>query len=134
MIALALIAGGVIFFVSRTTDDDDIPVRVVKPTADAAVRRNVAPPPDATEVSHDDIVALSKYGFFSINATAKTTIYIDGKLIGETPLTRLPYPPGPHTVKAVGPKGKSKIIKITILGGRDDDEGTIDWDAAQPKP
>ena len=135
VVALALIAGAVIFFVSSTSDDDDTPVHAVKPPPDAAVRRTViAPPPDATDISHEDIVALSRYGFFSINATGKTTIYIDGKLIGETPLTRLPYPPGPHTVKAVGPKGKSKQIKITILGGRDDDEGTIDWDQPQQPP
>jgi len=85
--------------------------------------------PDAgSEMSHDDIYALSKYGFFSITATAKTTIYLDGKLIGETPLTRLPVLPGPHVVKAVGPRGKPpKILNIRILGGKDDDEGTITW-------
>ena len=84
-------------------------------------------PIDAAEVNKDDIIALSHYGFFSINATAKTTIYIDDKNIGDTPLTRLPLKPGPHTVKAVGPKGKSKIIKIAIVAGRDDDEGMITW-------
>jgi len=48
-------------------------------------------------------------------------------MIGEAPLTRLPVKPGPHVVKAVGPKGKSKIIKIAIVAGRDDDEGMITW-------
>ncbi len=124
---LAVVIAGIIFFVSRT-GNDDAPVQIAKPPADAAIRQPIAEPPlDAADISHDDIVALSKYGFFSIAASAKTSIYIDGKLIGETPLTRLPYPPGPHTVKAVGPHGKSKTIKITILGGRDDDEGTINW-------
>ena len=95
--------------------------------ADAAIRKPIVEPPDADTISHDDIVALSKFGFFSITATAKTTIYVDDKNIGETPLTRLPLKPGPHVVKAVGPHGKSKIIKITIIGGRDTDEGSIDW-------
>lgn len=102
----------------------EIPVAAIP--ADAAVIRMPAPP-DADEISRDDIVAISKFGFFSITANAKTTIYVDGKNIGETPLTRLPIKPGPHTVKAVGPRGKAKIIKIAIIGGRDTDEGTIEW-------
>ena len=49
-------------------------------------------------------------------------------MIGETPLTRLPLPPGPHKVKAVGPRGKPpRTINITIYGGQDTDEGTITW-------
>jgi hypothetical protein len=78
-------------------------------------------------VNRDDIVALSKFGFFSINSNAKTSIYIDGKLIGETPLTRLPLAPGPHKVKAVGPKGKKKEFDIRIYGGRDTEEDPINW-------
>jgi len=99
------------------------------PVPDAAVVRppppDAAPPPDADD--RDKITALSRYGFFSLAATAKTTIYINDKLYGETPLTRLPLPPGVHKVKAVGPRGKTKQLKITIYGGKDTDEGTITW-------
>src|SRR5206468_4185813 len=77
--ALVLVAVGVIVFVSRTTDDD-APVHVVQPPPDAAIRRvPVAPPPDAAELSHDDIKAMSKAGFFSIDANAKTDLYLDGR-------------------------------------------------------
>jgi serine/threonine-protein kinase len=103
-------------------------VVVTEAPEDAAVARVApdAPGPDAG-ISKNDIVALSKYGFFSIAATAKTTIYIDGKNIGDTPLTRLPLAPGPHKVKAVGPRGKSKTLNITIYGGRDTEAETISW-------
>jgi hypothetical protein len=127
LVVLAGVGVGVFFFVTSSSSKDDHKM-IAQPPADAAIRRPITEPmPDAPEISHDDIVALSHFGFFSITADSKTTIYVDGKLIGETPLTRLPLQPGPHTVKAVGPKGKKKEIKITIIGGRDDDEGTITW-------
>jgi hypothetical protein len=97
---------------------------------DAAVKRTYVPEnqrPDAQEISKDDIVALSKFGFFSINASAKTTIYVDNVRYGETPMQRLPLPPGPHKVKAVTKGKKPKEFMITIIGGRDTDEGTINW-------
>ena len=96
--------------------------------ADAAVRQPIHDIPiDADTKEHDDIIALSKFGFYSLTSNSKTTVFVDDKNIGETPLTRLPLKPGPHTVKAVGPKNKSKIIKITIIGGQDTDSGSIDW-------
>ena len=125
--ALAVVVIGIALIVTSSSEK---PAKVVAAVPiDAAIKMPVtAPPPDADDSTmHDDIVALSKFGFFSITANAKTTIYVDDKNIGDTPLTRLPLKPGPHTVKAVGPKGKSKIVKITIIGGRDTDEGSIDW-------
>jgi serine/threonine protein kinase len=108
----------------------DEPVVVADPPPDAApaVRPvDARTVPQDTHSNRDDIVALSKFGFFSITANAKTTIYIDGKNIGETPLTRLPLTPGPHKVKAVGPRGKKKEISITIYGGRDTEADPINW-------
>ncbi|MGE3763332.1 MAG: PEGA domain-containing protein, partial [Kofleriaceae bacterium] len=78
-------------------------------------------------MSKEDIYAISRFGYFTIKANAKTTIYVDGKYIGETPMTRLPLPPGPKKIKAVGPRNKVKQFTTTILGGQDTDEGTIIW-------
>ncbi|MDB4956551.1 MAG: serine/threonine protein kinase [Myxococcales bacterium] len=128
-LGLAVVAAVAIFFIVNRMHDET-PTRIAAaPKLDAGVKIDAYEAPlDANgDISHDDIYALSKYGFFSINASAKTSIYVDGKLIGETPLTRLPLQPGPHTVKASGPHGKSKQLKITILGGRDTDEGMITW-------
>jgi serine/threonine protein kinase len=96
---------------------------------DAAV---AAPPPEAApdaggEPSRQDIIALSRFGFFSIDADAKTTIFIDGKRIGEAPLTRLPLPPGIHKIKAIGPRSKVQKFEITIYAAKDTDYGTLTW-------
>jgi serine/threonine protein kinase len=95
---------------------------------DASIRPTIKDiPVDADTKEHDDIIALSKFGFYSLTSNSKTTVFVDDKNIGETPLTRLPLKPGPHVVKAVGPKNKTKIIKITIIGGQDTDSGSVDW-------
>jgi hypothetical protein len=111
---------------------DDIKVVEAPAPADAAPTHVVTPHPDAGPDMHDTIVACSKFGFFSLNATAHTTVYIDDKNIGEIvppngPMTRLPLRPGPHVVKAVGPHGKSKKMNIDIRGCEDTDAGTITW-------
>ncbi|MEO6777154.1 MAG: serine/threonine-protein kinase [Kofleriaceae bacterium] len=124
----ALIAGIVLavqFLGSRATTSQ---AALAAPPADAALRRPIHDIPiDADTKERDDIIALSKFGFYSLTSNSKTTVFVDDKNIGETPLTRLPLKPGPHTIKAVGPKGKSKILKITIIGGQDTDSGSIDW-------
>jgi hypothetical protein len=127
VIAVGAVIVGIWYLVSRLGDDEE-PVAHVR--QDAAIKRKYVPDepkPDAQEISKDDIVALSKFGFFSINANQKTTIYVDNVRYGETPMQRLPLPPGPHKVKAVTKGKKPKEFMITIIGGRDTDEGTIDW-------
>jgi hypothetical protein len=100
---------------------------VAGPAADAAVKAVVHDlPPDAGD-DHDNIIALSKFGFYSVTSNGKATVYVDDKQIGDTPLTRLPLKPGPHVVKVVGPKAKNKVIKITIIGGQDTDSGSVDF-------
>jgi serine/threonine protein kinase len=128
LLGVAAVAVGIWYFLSRVGGDDNNATAQVP--ADAAVKRTYVPDepkPDAAEISKDDIVALSKFGFFSINANAKTTIYVDNVRYGETPMQRLPLPPGPHKVKAVTKGKKPKEFMITIIGGRDTDEGTIEW-------
>ena len=125
--SLALITLAVFLITSRMGDATNRTVAVQAPP-DAAVPIDAEPPIDAqTGPTRDDIVALSRYGFFSIAANARTQIYIDSKMIGETPLTRLPLAPGPHKVKAIGPRSKIKTLNITVYGGQDTDEGTITW-------
>ncbi len=63
-----------------------------------------------------------------IQGMSGSPIYIDGKLVGETPLTRVPLKPGPYKVKAVGPRNRTKNFNINIYATKDTDEGTIAWD------
>ncbi len=131
VLALVLIGGaavGIWYFVVRLGTGEQ--AGVVQTPPDAAGKRVYVPPaatPDAREISKEDIVALSKFGFFSITSDQKTTIYVDNVRYGETPMQRLPLPPGPHKVKAVTKGKKAKEFMITIIGGRDTDEGSIDW-------
>ena len=124
---LGVVVVAAIFLVPLLSNDQDNSGYAAK-TPDAGVVVQ-----DASTVSRDsgynrdDIVALSKFGFFSIDANAKTTIWIDNKNIGETPLTRLPLIPGPHKVRAQGPRGKKREFSITIYGGRDTEEPAIAW-------
>jgi serine/threonine protein kinase len=123
--SLTLVSVVVFVITSRMGDATN---RTVPPSPDATVPDAAEPPIDAaTGMTRDDIIALSHYGFFSIAANAKTQIYVDNKMIGETPLTRLPLAPGPHKIKAVGPRGKVKTLSIMIYGAQDTDEGTITW-------
>ncbi len=126
LVAISLVGAGAFVLVNR---DGGTTSSVAAVPADAAVRRPVVVQPDAGDgMTKDDIVAVSRFGYFTIDASVTTTIYIDGKNIGETPMTKLPLPPGPHKVKAVGPKGKpAKLIDITIYGGKDTNEKTIVW-------
>jgi serine/threonine protein kinase len=130
LIAVVIVGAAVVgiwLFISRIGGNDNAVAQVPQ---DAAVKRKYVPneaKPDAAEVSKEDIVAISKFGFFSINANAKTTIYVDNVRYGETPMQRLPLPPGPHKVKAVTKGKKPKEFMITVVGGRDTDEGTINW-------
>jgi serine/threonine protein kinase len=125
--SLTLVTVAVFVITSRMGDATNRTVPP-PPPPDAAVPDAAEPPIDAaTGMTRDDIIALSHYGFFSIAANAKTQIYVDNKMIGETPLTRLPLAPGPHKIKAVGPRGKVKTLSIMIYGAQDTDEGTITW-------
>ncbi len=132
ILVVAVAAVGIFFLVNKKSADDNVgqpPPHSDAGAAKVATDAMTVPVDAADTMSKEDILAISRFGYFSITATSKTTIYVDNKLIGDTPLTRLPLTPGPHKVKAVGPRGKSKIINVTIYGGKDTDEGTISWDA-----
>ncbi len=125
LVVLGALGIGVFLFL-QSGDDSEKDSKVV-----TTVPVDAAPKPEVVDASNsmskDDILAISRFGYLTIKSNAKTTIYVDGKYIGETPMTRLPLPPGPKKIKAVGPKNKTKMINTTILGGQDTDEGTIIW-------
>ena len=127
LVALAAIVGVVALVLSLQPDSS----RESHPRQVAIDASAGSATPDALEidagVSQKDIILVSRHGYFSVSATAKTTIYIDDKLIGETPVTQWPLRPGPHKVKAIGPRGKSVKFDITIYGGQDTEAPAINW-------
>jgi hypothetical protein len=125
VVVLAVVGVGAFFLLGGKKEDTNQAVAPVP--ADAAVPvEDPKPKPDAGP-SRDDILAISKFGFFSIDATAKTTIYVDNVRLGETPMKRAPLQPGPHKVRAVTKGKKPKEFEITVIGGRDTDEGMLEW-------
>ncbi|MDX2087415.1 MAG: serine/threonine-protein kinase [Kofleriaceae bacterium] len=123
---LALVVIGVVGYLVLGSNDDRKPDdKVVSAPPDAAPRH--VPPDAGSGMSKEDITAISRWGYLTLKSNQKTQIFIDGQFIGPTPMQRLPLTPGPHKIKAVGPKNKTKYIETTILGGQDTDEGTIIW-------
>ena len=129
LIGIIVLAGlGVGVYMLMTMQKGNEPDKnAVAPISDAAVRRNDEPRPDAPAMSRDDILAISKFGFFTIDASVKTTIYVDNVRLGDTAIKRTPLQPGPHKVKAVTKGKKPKEFDITIIGGQDTDQGLITW-------
>ena len=83
---------------------------------------------DADSSSRDNIVALSKYGFFSVaGPPGKNSVFIDNQRVGETPIVHLPLKPGVHKVRIVGPRGQSQHFDVTIFGAQNVDHGMITW-------
>jgi serine/threonine protein kinase len=124
---LAVVAIGLYYLIAKFGMTENNEPYVAKPAPDAAVQHAVDAAAGNDGPSREDIIAMSRFGFFTIDANQKTTIYIDGNKIGDTPQLRIPLAPGPHKVKAVGPHGKTKLININIYGGRDTTEDTIVW-------
>jgi serine/threonine protein kinase len=127
IVVLGVLVAAGILVMQATGGGDDKNARTAAVPADAAVKHTPPPAPDAG-ISKDDILAISRFGYITITASQKTTIFVDGKNIGETPMTRLPLAPGPKKIKAVGPKKKMvKEFTTTILGGQDAEAIDIVW-------
>ncbi len=46
-------------------------------------------------------------------------VYVDGKSVGQTPITNLPIPPGSHTIKVVNPDlNQSEVVSIQAKPGQ----------------
>lgn len=124
VVALGVLVAGGVWFLQRDTRDASVATTA---PPDAPVRHLPVATPDAG-ISKDDILAISRFGYLTINANQKTTIFIDGKNIGETPMTRLPLAPGPKKIRAIGPKKTmKKEFTTTILGGQDAEQIDIVW-------
>ena len=95
-----------------------------------ATRPDTRPPPAAPR--KDPIKEPPKAGgppgFITIDSTPMySTIFIDGKPYGETPLVRISLPPGRHAVRAVSPSGASRAMTIAIEPGKVAPTRRIEW-------
>lgn len=131
-IAAVLAIAGLAYVLGRGSGAAPTPAPAVVAAApvDAGVAPLAAELPDAAidaDQTRADIAALARYGFFSIGSDKKAVIFIDHQRIKEAPLIRYLLEPGPHQIKAVGPKGKTKRWDIIIEATKDVDLGVIEW-------
>lgn len=71
--------------------------------------------------------APAKPGLYSVDSRPYATISIDGVVLGETPLYRVPLAPGSHQVRAVRQDGATKTFSITIAAGKEVSSGRLKW-------
>jgi serine/threonine protein kinase len=69
------------------------------------------------ELKVDPPVRLER-GSVTITSRPISTIYVDGRRVGETPLSGLKLVPGRHQIMLVGPDGQRKVFKRTLRPGR----------------
>ncbi|MGE3543643.1 MAG: protein kinase, partial [Kofleriaceae bacterium] len=84
------------------------------------------PPPKEPPVRPEPTVP-SRPGRYSIDSKPYAKIYIDGQLIGDTPVYQAEVPPGRHRVKAVLESGKTKTFEIDIESGKRTSSGVLTW-------
>lgn len=121
---------------SPSTPPPPEPVRMAKPDARTNPRDPArdagAPTPDARAAAVDagltreQIIALSKFGRYSVDSSPPATVFIGDKKAGDTPLTDYQLPPGIHQVRLVAGK-RVKRFEITVLGGQATNDGLIEW-------
>lgn len=66
-------------------------------------------------------------GTFTIDASPYATIYIDDRVIGDTPLFKSALPAGPHRLRAVRKDGTTKSLEITVTADRDLNLGKLSF-------
>jgi serine/threonine protein kinase len=60
----------------------------------------------------------TEHGFLSLMTSPWTNVTLDGRTLGDTPLVRLPLPPGSHTLHLTNPdEGISEIYEVEIRAG-----------------
>jgi serine/threonine-protein kinase len=127
-VAFALAAGGG-GSKAATAPPDAEPMQAPVPIGE---RRTIDEARDAG-MSRAEIELLSLYGYLTVGSAEKAVVLIDGRSIGEEvgpdkDLDRYPLKPGPHQLKLVGPKKKVHTQKFDIIGGQENDLGTVTWD------
>ena len=58
-------------------------------------------------------------GYLTLAASPYANVFVDGDLVGATPIFKHPLAPGRHTIKAVTADGKTQTIVVTVESGRE---------------
>jgi serine/threonine-protein kinase len=66
-------------------------------------------------------------GTFSVDSTPFATIYIDGRMIGMTPMIHKPLPAGHHKLRAALKDGRTKELSLDIPAGKPAPPINLTW-------
>jgi serine/threonine-protein kinase len=99
------------------TDHADKPDDLLAPSAPAP-----APAPALTTSTSDDSTAAASdsgaHGTLRINSRPWSQVYVDGKLIGNTPQMSIDVKAGAHNVRLVNSEfSMSKVIELNVAPG-----------------
>jgi hypothetical protein len=84
-------------------------------TSSAAAAWMEPPDPECNQASASIKPKCSPFGFVTIDTRPPSEIYVDGVLIGETPLHRVKLPSGTKEIRAVNKRlGREKTIQIEV--------------------
>lgn len=104
------------------------PVPAPAPLALAAVAQPAAPPQPAEAVAaavrpaqspRPALVPPAGFGArLNVNSIPASTVVVDGRPAGQTPVMGLKVKPGPHTVVLIGPGGKREVRSTAVGAGK----------------
>ena len=107
--------------IAQTDPSQSPDAAVAAVPADAAASGDAGP-------SKEDIVALSRFGFFDDQRERED---VDLRSTASTSARRrcstIRCSPGPHKIKAIGPRNKNQELNISIYATKYHDEGVINW-------
>jgi hypothetical protein len=113
-VALAIIA---VVLVATRGGADEAPAVARAPAAAADVPVDAGVPVDATlppDASREAIIAENRYGYLTITAPSKFTVFIDKQRVVNDAFDQYPLRPGPYKIKVVGPRGRVERFDVII--------------------
>lgn len=94
--------------------------------ADAAVAAVPVDAAEPTDASREAIIAENRYGYLTLTARSRFTVYVDGNRVVDDAFDQYPLRPGPHKIKVVGPRGKTERFEVIIEAAKTETKH-FDW-------
>jgi serine/threonine-protein kinase len=106
------------FKVSMNAKTPTVPAVFAPAPVRAAASAPASDSADAPPASSEDEEASKGQAFLKINSIPSSSVVLDGKAIGNTPMVRYPVSPGAHSVVFTNPdQGFEKQISVTVAPG-----------------
>ncbi|HSN28620.1 MAG TPA: protein kinase [Kofleriaceae bacterium] len=97
------------------------------PANQPAANQPAANPPAVPHRPAHPSPAHKEPGLFSIDSTPYATIYVDGRKLGFTPISKQALAAGHHRIRAVLPDGRTKEQTVDIVAGKQAPPILLSW-------